>query len=321
MARPKVFIDGHAGTTGLRIREWLEGRGDVEFLTLRDDQRRDAGARREYLDEADLAILCLPDEVARETASQVEDGSTRILDASSAHRVTEGWAYGLPELQDGQRESIRTEDRVSSAGCYASAVVLALRPLVDSGDLPADAPVTIHALSGYSGGGRSLIEKWEDPGGGFIGLPYEAPYAMERVHKHIPEMTRYSGLRNEPHFTPAVGPFKTGMRVEIPLHDSVLAPDATAESIWNVLDERYASEKFVDVIPIDETLAYDEGQATFDPRACNDTNRMEIAVVPNPLGHVLLMVRLDNLGKGASGVAIQNMNLMLGLPEGRGLPV
>lgn len=321
MAMPKVFIDGHAGTTGLRIREWLEGREDVEFLTLRDDQRRDAGARREYLDEADLAILCLPDEVARETALQVEDGSTRILDASSVHRVAEGWAYGLPELQDGLRESIRTEDRVSNPGCYASAVVLAVRPLVDSGDLPADAPLTVHALSGYSGGGRNLIEKWEDRDGEYVGLPYEAPYAMGSVHKHIPEMTRYSGLRSEPHFTPAVGPFKTGMRVEIPLHDSVLSLDSTPESIWSALNKRYASEKFVDVIPLDETLAYDEGEARFDPRVCNDTNRMEIAVVPNPLGHVLLMVRLDNLGKGASGVAIQNMNLMLGLPEDRGLPV
>lgn len=319
MGKPTVFIDGHAGTTGLRIREWLRDRDDLELLTLDGERRRNRDARRDLLNRADLSILCLPDDTAREAVSWIEVPGVRVIDTSTAHRVADGWLYGLPELAENQREAIREERRVSNPGCYASAVILALRPLVDAGLLSADSPVAIHALSGYSGGGRSMIEKWEAPGSDLVGLAYEAPYALETVHKHVAEMTRYSGLLHEPHFIPAVGPFRSGMRVQIPLHESVLAPGATAHALREALSDRYASEKFVRVLSIAEAVEYDE--TAFDPTGCNGTNRLEIAVIPNPLGHVLLMIRLDNLGKGASGAAIQNMNLMLGLPEDRGLPV
>jgi N-acetyl-gamma-glutamyl-phosphate reductase len=260
----------------------------------------------------------LPDAAAREAVALAEGTRARILDASSAHRVTPGWVFGLPELAPGQRGLIAAASRVSNAGCYASAVILLLRPLVDAGLVPADAPIAVHALSGYSGGGRELISKWEDPTTGLLTQVYEAPYALDRVHKHVPEMTRWSGLTHEPQFTPAVGPFRCGMRVQVPLPASLVARGASGKAIWDALDTRYRGEAFVRVLPIREPLDADE--RSFDPRACNDTNRIELRVLPNPAGHVLLMAVLDNLGKGAAGLAIQNLNAMLGLPETRGLP-
>jgi N-acetyl-gamma-glutamyl-phosphate reductase len=196
-------------------------------------------------------------------------------------------------------------------------VILALRPLVDARLVPKSAPIAVHALSGYSGGGRELIEKWQDPARGLLALPFEAPYALERVHKHVPEMTKYAGLEHAPQFVPAVGPFRCGMRVEIPLHAAWLARDVGGKRVWEALAERYREEPFVRVQPYAEPPVFDD--LTFDPRRCNDTNRIELHVVPNPAGHVLLVALLDNLGKGASGVAIQNLNLMLGLSEGAGL--
>jgi len=220
--------------------------------------------------------------------------------------------YGLPELTPTQRAAIRGAKLVSNPGCYASALILLVRPLIDAGILAADAPLTCHALSGYSGGGRQLIEKWEDPQGGLLSLPYEAPYALDRVHKHVPEMVRHTGLRSEPYFEPAVGPFRCGMRVQIPLHASVLpAGGGAAADVCDALTERYRNEPFVRVLPPPAPPGPDE--RSFDPLACNDTNRIDLQALPHPSGHVLLMARLDNLGKGASGVAIQNLNLMLGL--------
>lgn len=313
---PKVYIDGHVGTTGLRIREWLAGRDDIEVLALPEAERKNQAARRELLGAADVAILCLPDDAARDAVAWAADAPTRIIDASTAHRVASGWVYGLPELTAEQRAAIRDARRVSNPGCYSSAVILLLRPLIDGGVLPPAAPLTCHALSGYSGGGRQLIEKWEDPRGGLLSLAYEAPYALDRVHKHVPEMMRHGGLQREPYFEPAVGPFRCGMRVQIPLHADVLAPGHGGASVWEALDARYRTEPFVRVLPL-AAAAHDE--RSFDPQACNDTNRIELQVLPHPSGHVLLMARLDNLGKGASGVAIQNLNLMLGLDETAGL--
>lgn len=313
---PKVYIDGHVGTTGLRIREWMADRQDVELLTLSEDLRKSDAARREQLRAADIAVLCLPNEASQEAARWVENSDTRLIDASTAHRVVDGWVYGLPELEPGQRETIRHAKRVANPGCYASAFILLTRPLIDANILRSDAPVSIHAVSGYSGGGRSLIEKWEDAEVGLGALPYEAPYALDATHKHIPEMVCYSQLQYEPQFIPAVGPFRCGMRVEVPLHVSLLPQGMTGEAIWDVFQERYQHEPFVHVMP---RLSKVE-ERSLDPQACNDTNRLEVHVVPHPSGHMLLVATLDNLGKGACGVAIQSLNLMLGLPETTGLP-
>src|SRR5688572_21891081 len=212
---PKIYIDGQAGTTALRIRDWLAGRKDLEVVTLPEELRKDPAARKKALQDAAIVLLCLPDDASREAAQWLADSPVRILDASTAHRVTQGWTYGLPELIAEQREQIAKSQRVANPGCYASAVILLVRPLVDAGLLSADAPFSIHALSGYSGGGRSMIERWEDPTGPLKNLPYEAPYSTGKLHKHIPEIKRWTGLSTEPQFIPAVGPFRCGMRVQV----------------------------------------------------------------------------------------------------------
>ena len=315
--RPKVFIDGYTGTTGLRIHQGMAGREDVELLTLPAELRRDPEERQARLLAADAAILCLPDDAAVEAAGWVADADTRLIDASTAHRVAAGWAYGLPELAPGQREAIAKAKYVANPGCYPTGFILLVRPLVDAGLLAADRPLTIHALSGYSGGGNALIEKWENPANGLGGLPYEAPYGLYQRHKHIPEMMEYAGLTVEPQFVPAVGPFRCGMRVQVPLNAALLKPGTDGTMAWEVLRERYRGESFVEVSPLPEPGQHDE--RSFDPQCCNDGNRIRLCVAPHPSGHLLLVALLDNLGKGACGAAIQNLNLMLGLPEGAGL--
>ena len=315
---PKVFIDGHTGTTGLRIHQWMAAREDVELLTLPQELRRNPEERRGQILESDVAILCLPDDAAFEVAEWVQDSDTRLIDASTAHRVAAGWAYGLPELEPGQRSAIGQAKYVSNPGCYPTGFILLVRPLIDAGLLAPDAPVSINALSGYSGGGNTLIEKWENPDSGLSGLPYEAPYALYQRHKHVPEMMRYGGISAEPQFVPAVGPFRCGMRVQVPIHASLLAPGTTGETVWETLYERYLGEPFVQVAPRPEPGTLDE--RSFDPEACNDSNRIQLHVAAHPSGHMLLIALLDNLGKGACGAAIQNLNLMLAFPEGAGLP-
>lgn len=318
MTPPKVYIDGHAGTTGLRIREWLAGRGDIETFVLNEGRRKDHAARRGAMEDSDLTILCLPDDAAREAAEWARACGTRLIDASTAHRVASGWTYGLPELDAARRDAIREARFVANPGCYPSAFLLLVRPLVDAGLLPRDAPVSIHALSGYSGGGRGLIEKWEGADAGLVSLPYEAPYALGARHKHMPEMTAYSGLASEPLFVPAVGPFRCGMRVEVPLHLGMTSAGCSGAAVLDCLRERYHGEPFVRVVHHPDPRETHE--RSFDPRACNDTNAMDLHVAPHPSGHTLLVAILDNLGKGACGAAIQNMNLMLGLPEAAHLP-
>lgn len=312
----KVFIDGHEGTTGLRIRDWLAWRGDIELLVLPHRERKQPAARRAALEAADVAVLCLPDDAAREAASWAAELGTRVIDASTAHRVDPKWVYGLPELEPGYEQRIRSAERVANPGCYASAFVLLVRPLVDAGAIAADTPLVCHALSGYSGGGRQLIERWENPDRPLTSLPYEAPYALQRVHKHIPEMMHYGRLTKEPYFTPAVGPFRCGMRLQLPLHREMLR--VPAGEIAGIFSRRYGEQPFVRVVPYEISTPIEED--TLSPLACNDTNRIEIHVIPHPSGHVLLAALLDNLGKGAAGVAIQNLNLMLGLPHTTGLP-
>lgn len=318
MSKPRIFIDGHAGTTGLRIREWLAPRTDVELLVLGEADRKSDAARERAIAEADVTVLCLPDAEAAKAAEWAKKSGGRLVDASSQHRVAPGWVYGFPELAPGQREAIAKAQLVSNPGCYPTPFIALVRPLVEAGLLRADAPISIHGLSGYSGGGKALIERWEAKDQGRIGLHYEAPYALERVHKHVPEMHRYSGLADAPQFVPAVGPFACGMRVAVPIHAGLLAPGTTGESVWQRLADRYKGERFVEVAPFPGLDPIDD--FTLDPCALNDTNRMRLYVLPNPAGHVLLVGILDNLGKGASGAAIQSLNLMLGLDEGAGLP-
>src|SRR5215510_3610916 len=316
--RPKLYIDGQAGTTALRVRDWLVGRDDLEVVVLPEELRKEPAARRQALHGANIVVLCLPDDAAKEAAAELAGSPVRILDASTAHRVRDGWVYGLPELVAGQRERIARAQRVANPGCYASAAILLLRPLIDAGLIAPDSALSIHALSGYSGGGRSLIARWEDSERGLLRLPYEAPYSVTRLHKHIPEILRYGGLSAEPQFRPAVGPFRCGMRVEISIPAKVLPPSATGKALWEALATRYETEPFVAVEPLAEPVEPDE--LAFDPQAYNDTNIISLRVLAHPSGHVVLMARLDNLGKGAAGVAIQCLNLMLGVPEGTGLP-
>ena len=314
---PRIFIDGHVGTTGLRIRELLAGRTDLTLVEIPEAHRKDPGARRTRLNDADIVILCLPDDAAREAVAMIKTPTVRVLDASSAHRVADGWDYGLPEFEAGHRATIAASRRVTVPGCYPTTVILGLRPLIDAKLLPADAPITVHGLSGYTGGGRTMIERWEAPEHGLRTLPFEAPYALDRIHKHVPEMVCYARLTHPPQFIPAVGPFPTGMRVEVPLHVRDLSRGTTAHLVWETLQQRYANEPFVHVAPFRESLDADEH--SFDPRRCNGTNRIELHVLPNPAGHVLLVGLLDNLGKGAAGAATQNLNLMLGVAENTGL--
>ncbi|MBI3063535.1 MAG: N-acetyl-gamma-glutamyl-phosphate reductase [Deltaproteobacteria bacterium] len=316
--RPKIYIDGQAGTTALRIRDWLSGRDDLEVVTLPEALRKDHAARKKALHDATIVLLCLPDDAAREAANWLADSPVRILDASTAHRVTDGWVYGLPELVTGQREQIAKAKQVANPGCYASAVILLARPLVDAGLIAPETPLSIHALSGYSGGGRAMIERWEDPKRGLLNLPHEAPYSIGKLHKHISEIIRYGALSAEPQFLPNVGPFRCGMRVQVMISANALPKTSTGKAMWETLAARYDKEAFIEVEPLADASEADE--FTFDPQAHNDTNRISLCVLPHQSGHVLLMARLDNLGKGAAGAAIQNLNLMLGMPEQTGLP-
>lgn len=315
---PKVFIDGRTGTTGLRIYEWMAGREDMELLALPLELRRSPEHRRDRIVESDVSILCLPDDAAEEVAGWVGEADTRLIDASTAHRVADGWVYGLPELAPDQREAISQANYVSNPGCYPTGFLLLVRPLIDAGLLSRDAPLSVNALSGYSGGGTSMIARWEDPDTGLCRLPYEAPYSLDQRHKHIPEMMKYSEIDVEPQFVPAVGPFRCGMRVQVPLHCSMLTPGTTGQAVWESLSERYQDEEYVEVASLSGPGTVDE--RSFDAQACNDSNRIRLHVAAHASGHVLLIALLDNLGKGACGAAIQNLNLMLGFAEGAGLP-
>jgi len=317
MPTPKVYIDGSAGTTGLRIQERLANRTDIEVNILDYEDRRNLDLRRAATAEADLTILCLPEDAAIEAAAWAKEANTKVIDSSTAHRVNEEWAFGLPEMTLNQREQIANAQNVSNPGCYPTGMILSLRPLIEQGLLPKDAPITIHALSGYSGGGKKLIAKWEEERPDLENLPFESPYALHTVHKHIPEMTKFAGLTHDPQFMPSVGPFINGMRLEIPLHSAILPNNVGANEIWEVLDQRYKNEQFVNIETVENALAYSD--PAFDPRSTNDTNRCDISIIPSPLGHALIVIQIDNLGKGASGAAVQNMNLMLGLPEDSGL--
>eukprot|EP00587_Corethron_hystrix_P008588 CAMPEP_0113301944 /NCGR_PEP_ID=MMETSP0010_2-20120614/2957_1 /TAXON_ID=216773 ORGANISM="Corethron hystrix, Strain 308" /NCGR_SAMPLE_ID=MMETSP0010_2 /ASSEMBLY_ACC=CAM_ASM_000155 /LENGTH=321 /DNA_ID=CAMNT_0000155641 /DNA_START=232 /DNA_END=1197 /DNA_ORIENTATION=+ /assembly_acc=CAM_ASM_000155 len=321
MSKVKVFIDGSAGTTGLQVRQRLESRSDVEVMEIPQTQRKDAAVRKEYLNAADAVILCLPDDASREAASFIEPSNNRtvLIDASTAFRVDDSWTYGFPELSSDQREKLQKSKRISNPGCYPTGFISITRPLVDAGILPVGTPITVNAISGYSGGGKGLIEIYEsggaEPWGG---------YGYGLSHKHIAEMCKYSNIDCAPIFQPQVGSFAQGMVVSVPLHYSWLKKETTGADLHNTLSKHYQGSSFVKVMPLGENGAKDanllERDAFLRPDTLADTNIMQLFVFHNDsAGQAVICARLDNLGKGASGAAVQNMNIALGLDETVGL--
>ncbi len=310
----KVFVDGQEGTTGLRIHEYLAGRSDIEVLKIDADKRKDAAERARLINASDVSFLCLPDVASREAAAMVSNPNTCLIDASTAHRTVPGWSFGLPELAQDQRAKIRASKRIANPGCHASAFILAVRPLVDAGLLAPEALISATSITGYSGGGKSMIAQYE--AGGDAKLDSPRPYALGLAHKHLPEMMAHTGLKHAPVFMPIVGSFYKGLAVTVPLHLSQLRAGTRAEHLHEALSAHYAGERFIKVLPLRDPATMETG--FYDVQACNDTNRVDIAVFGSET-QVLVMARLDNLGKGASGAAVQSMNVHLGLDEGLGL--
>lgn len=303
MTKPKIFIDGEAGTTGLQIRQRLSGRTDIELLSIDPSRRKDSEARAELLNAADISILCLHDDAAREAVTLTTNPTSRLLDASTAHRVNPDWVFGFPELNAEQPEKIRSARYLANPGCYSTAAIAMLAPLTGRGLIPADFSVHVQGFSGYSGGGRALVDAHEKNQehpmrGSFLS------YGLNLDHKHLPEIVKYGGLTRTPIFTPNVGAWAQGMTVTIPLHLQDL--DVTAEQLHAALKEHYAGQEYVKVVDMAQN------PAILDPQTLNDTNDLELFVYPSgDQSRVVLAARLDNLGKGASGAAVQNMDLML----------
>jgi len=309
-----AFVDGQEGTTGLRIHEYLAQRADIEVLRIDPDQRKDLAERARLLNAADVAFLCLPDGAAKEAAALVTNPGTCLIDASTAHRTAPGWVFGLPELAPGQRALLKGSKRIANPGCHASAFILLLRPLVDAGLVPAALPVSATSITGYSGGGKKMIEQYQTGGNAQLQAP--RPYALTLAHKHIPEMMTHTGLATAPLFMPIVGPFYKGLAVSVPLELSQLKAGTTAADLQAAFEQRYAGEAFVRVMPLRDAATLEDG--FFDVQGANDSNRVDIFVFANDR-QALLMARLDNLGKGASGAAVQSMNVHLGVEESLGL--
>jgi N-acetyl-gamma-glutamyl-phosphate reductase len=310
--KPKIFIDGAAGTTGLEIRQRLEARDDLSLIELSDRDRKNLGARSRALNEAMVAILCLPDDAAREAVALVENPDVRVLDASSAHRAVAGWDYGFPELEPGQRARIGVSKRVSNPGCYPTGFLALVRPLVRAGIIPAGFPVTTNAVSGYSGGGKAMIAEFEDVQSPAYVETIVRTYGLTLAHKHVPEMHVHSGLAHPPVFAPSVGRFYRGMLVEVPLQLWALPGKPAVVDLHAALAEAYFDESLIEVAGLEETMLL----STLDAELLKHTNGMKLFVFGNDkTGQARLVALLDNLGKGASGAAVQNLNLMLGLPE------
>ena len=309
-----VFVDGQEGTTGLRIHDYLAARSDIEVLRIDADKRKDPAERARLLNAADVAFLCLPDAASREAAAMINNPRTCLIDASTAHRISPGWAFGLPELAPDQRDKIRASKRIANPGCHASAFILALRPLLDAGLLSPDALLSATSITGYSGGGKSMISEYETTSERKLTSP--RPYALGLNHKHLPEMARHTGLQQPPVFMPIVGPFYKGLAVSVPLHLSQIRAGAGVQDLHSALTSYYEGERFIRVMPMRDAATLESG--FFDVQACNDSNRVDLFLFGSET-QALLIARLDNLGKGASGAAVQSMNVHLGLDEGLGL--
>ena len=310
----KVFVDGQEGTTGLKIFEYLSARSDIEVLRIDEAKRKDVDERRRLINASNVTFLCLPDAASRESASLVENPDTTLIDASTAFRTSADWAYGLPELTRAQRERIRTAKRIAVPGCHASAFVLGMRPLVEAGVVAPSFAAHSYSITGYSGGGKAMIADYENNPAGKLASPRE--YALGLAHKHLPEMAAHTGLATPPIFTPIVGPFYKGLAVTTYFTPGQLAKRATPQDVQRILAEYYADEAFVRVAPFNADENLDSG--FFDVQANNDTNRVDLFVFGNEERFVTV-ARLDNLGKGASGAAIQCMNLNIGAAEDTGL--
>jgi N-acetyl-gamma-glutamyl-phosphate reductase len=315
MMKKKVFVDGQHGTTGLKINERLNGRKDIEVIEIPEAKRKDAATKKQFLNEADIVFLCLPDDAARESVSLIKKSSVTVIDCSTAHRTAPGWVYGLPELKKEQRTLIKKSSRIVVPGCHATGFVLMLYPLVKLGIISKDYPVTCHAVAGYSGGGKAMIADYSGENiPDYVKNP--RPYALGLNHKHVPEMTKIVGLTRPPIFAPTVVNVYNGEIVSIPLVRAYLKKQLSAADIRKALAEYYTGEKFVKVIPYPADDYLKNGFLTFTD--CNGTNNLEIFVFGNK-ERILLSSRYDNLGKGASGAAIQNMNIILGVNEATGL--
>jgi N-acetyl-gamma-glutamyl-phosphate reductase len=314
-----VFIDGQVGTTGLQIHQRLSSRTDLELLQIAEIDRKNSAIKQQIINSADIVILCLPDDAARQTVSMVNNPETRVLDASTAHRVADGWTYGLAELAPESRAQISRAARVSNPGCWATGFTLAVRPLISSGLLRADIPLLCHGVSGYTGGGKQMIEQYQARSASHPNdLWSSRPYALTLAHKHLAEMQHYSGLAMQPFFMPSVGHFAQGMLVNIPLPASWFTKTVDLQRVQSLLTEAYQDEPCVAVHAVNDVAALEGG--FLEPQANNGSNRCNIFIFGNDQ-QILLISRLDNLGKGAAGAAVQNLNLMLGMTELSGLDI
>lgn len=312
----RIFIDGAAGTTGLEIRERLQSRRDIELSTLAEPNRKNLAARKTALNEAAIVILCLPDAAAREAVTLIENPNVRVIDASSAHRAAEGWTYGFPELETNRREELRKAKRVSNPGCYPTGFLALIRPLLRAGVAPSDFPVTCNAVSGYSGGGREMIAEFEHRDAPNFTREMFRIYGLQLQHKHVPEMHLHSGLVHRPIFAPGVGRFYRGMIVEVPLQLGALPGNVSLQTIHTILADAYAKEPLIELEPLADSAA----RKALDAEALKNTDRMKLYVFGNEEHRQARLVAvLDNLGKGAAGACVQNLNVMLGLPETLGL--
>jgi N-acetyl-gamma-glutamyl-phosphate reductase len=311
-----VFIDGQEGTTGLRIRDRLLTRIDMKLLEIPNEDRKNNKVKSEYLNSADVVILCLPDAAAKESAAMVTNPGTCIIDASTAFRTHDDWVYGMPELNKSQREKIKNAKRISNPGCHATGFILAVLPLIESGLITDQYPVTATSVTGYSGGGKKLIERFRTSQHPADILNAPLHYALSLAHKHLPEMKKHTKLATSPLFIPIVANYYNGMVVSIPLHKQLLSKTVSVEECHQIMSERYSNEPFIKILPLNHEEVLDDG--FLQPTACNETNFLELFVTGNQ-EQIIVMTRFDNLGKGASGAAVQNLNIVCGLEETAGL--